>query len=54
MFPVLTDGIGLAEVHEDTVLDGLGAGVGVDGFTERIFTGHGFVPFGPWGVCHSS
>jgi hypothetical protein len=54
MFPVLADGISLAQVHEDTVLDGLGAGVGVDGFTERIFTGHGFVPFGPWGVCHGS
>ena len=54
MFPVLADGIGLAQVHEDTVLDGLGAGVGVDGFTERIFTGHGLVPFGPWGVCHGS
>lgn len=54
MFPVLADGVGLAQVYEDTVLDGLGAGVGVDGLTERIFTGHGFVPFGPWGVCHDS
>ena len=54
IFPVLADRVGLAEVHEDPVLDGLGAGVGVDGFTERIFTGHGFVPFGQWGVCHGS
>jgi hypothetical protein len=47
MFPVLADGIGLPEVDEDTLLDGRGPGLGVDGFTEWIFTGHGFVPFGP-------
>ncbi len=54
IFPVLADGIGLAEVHEDAVLDGLGTGVGVDRFPERIFTGHSLMPFGPWGVHHVS
>lgn len=54
VFPVLADGVGLAQVNEDAVLDGLGAGVGIDRFPERIFTGHGFMPFGPWGVRHVS
>ena len=51
---MLLDRIDLAEVDEDAVLDGLGAGVGIDRFPERIFTGHGFMPFGPWGVRHVS
>jgi len=54
VFPVLADGVGLAQVHEDAVLDGLSAGVGVDRFPEWIFTGHGFMPLGPWGVRHIS
>jgi hypothetical protein len=51
---MLADGIGLAQVDEDAVLDGLGTGVGVDRFTERIFTRHGLMPSGPWGVHHVS
>jgi len=51
---VLLNRIDLAEIYKDTVLDGLLAREGIDGFTEWIFTGHGFVPFGPLGVCHGS
>ena len=54
IFPVLADGVGLAQVDEDAVLDSVGAGVGVDRLTERIFSCHGFVPFGPRGLDHGT
>jgi hypothetical protein len=40
MFPMLLDGIDLAQVDEDAVLDGLLAGVGVNDLTERIVLSH--------------
>jgi hypothetical protein len=40
MFPMLADGVGLAEVHKNAVVDSLGAGVGIDRFPERIFIRH--------------
>lgn len=52
--PSVVDGARLAQVDEDAILDGLGTGVGVDRFPERIFVGHGLKPFGPWGVYHVS
>jgi hypothetical protein len=52
VFPVLTDRIDVAQVNEHTVCNGLSPGVGIDGFTKRIFTGHDFVPFGPCSVFH--
>lgn len=52
MFPVLADGIDMAQVHEDTVVDGLRAGIRIDGFAEHVFVAHDLVPFGPRDVCH--
>jgi len=44
--PVAPDGRDIAEVDENSVLDGLGTGVRVDAFTERMFDFHELVPFG--------
>lgn len=47
-FPVLARDAELAEIDEDAVLDGLGAGVGENDLTKRIVgSRRGIVPFGP-------
>ena len=54
VLPMLLDGIDLAQVHEDSVLDGLFTRERIDRIAEHVFRTHGLMPFGAWGVCHGS